>query len=93
MVNVIFVGPTKSLRTACVGCGVEFFSCTGFDDNADDIARGARPGDITICAECGHIQAFDDALVLRELTDDEAVAVAGNPVLVELQKMRKLRKR
>jgi hypothetical protein len=45
-----------------------------------------RPGDVTICIECGHIMAFDGDLGMRPLTDAEMIAVAGDRNIIMAQR-------
>jgi hypothetical protein len=52
--------------------------------------HGPHPGNITICFACGHIMAFANDLTLRELTDEEMHAVAGNPEIIAVQKLRRM---
>lgn len=68
----------------CPGCGTEndmATSATGADK--------PHPGSISVCFRCGHISAFDEALRLRNLTDQEMHDVAGHPVILAIQKARK----
>jgi hypothetical protein len=62
-------------------------NCDKVLDAATAIERGARPkpGDITICLDCGHLMAFGDDLRVRPLTDAEMVEVAGDPRIVAAQ--------
>ena len=46
------------------------------------LAGKPRPGDISICMHCSHIMAFDDNLMLRDLTEAEVVECAGEPELL-----------
>jgi DNA-directed RNA polymerase subunit N (RpoN/RPB10) len=78
------IGETQ--RTApcpCLNCGKLLDSATGIND-----ANAVAPGCITICFSCGHVMAFDDNLMFRELTDEEVIEVAGDPRLVEFSKLR-----
>ena len=47
-----------------------------------------EPGSITICLYCGHLMAFGDGLVLRELTGKEMHEVAGHPDILLIQRLR-----
>jgi len=49
----------------------------------DDEAKPC-PGDITICLYCGNVMAYDDALLLRNLTDDEKNMVAEDKTIQKL---------
>jgi hypothetical protein len=44
--------------------------------------RRPGPGDYSICAYCGHLMVFAEDLMLREPTNAEIDAIAGDPVLV-----------
>jgi len=70
--------------TACLGCGVRIDGAThvGEEDSAPD------PGSITVCIMCGHIQAYDEGLQLRELTLEEQLDVAGDPRILAIQRTR-----
>jgi hypothetical protein len=46
------------------------------------------PGCFTICLECGHLMAFAEDLTLRDLTDAEQIKIAGDPVLLAMQRAR-----
>jgi hypothetical protein len=70
-----------TLDCTCLSCGKRLDRASMI--NGDD---RPSPGDITICGfGCGHIMAFADDLSLRELTDDEIIAVAGDPRIVQMQ--------
>ncbi|PWT75884.1 MAG: hypothetical protein C5B60_04750 [Chloroflexi bacterium] len=65
-------------------------SC-GYHITAGALAFGSNEpneGDISICLKCGHLSAFDANKRLRPLTDDEMIAVAGDPRVIQLQKAR-----
>jgi hypothetical protein len=69
--------------SACLSCGKISDAVTNpLDDD------GPEPGNITICWYCGHIMAFADDLTFRELTSKEAYEIAGDKVLIRLQKAR-----
>jgi hypothetical protein len=38
-----------------------------------------------ICFYCGHVMAFDAALRLRPLTDEEMLEAAGDPRILAIQ--------
>jgi hypothetical protein len=71
-------------RSRCLGCGRKIDGATyvGEEDQAPD------PGDVTVCIYCGHIQAFDDDLKLRELTPVEQLDIAGDPRILAIQRAR-----
>jgi len=70
---------------ACPSCGklIDAYSYPGPEEHR------ARPGDISICMYCGHLMAFANDLTKRELTDEEAHAIAGDPRILALQRARK----
>jgi len=65
--------------------------CTNCDKELDGASSGENPGpdpdDITVCIYCDHVMAFDHQLKLRDLTEDEIAMVAGDPRIIEYQKM------
>jgi hypothetical protein len=63
----------------CLSCGKALDAWTPARDADVEDARTPRPGDFTVCAYCGHLQAFGDDLSFRPLTDDEVVAVLELP--------------
>jgi len=52
-------------------------------DMSDDVEP--RPGDFTVCIKCGHLSTFGEDLRLRDPTDEEAIKIAGDPVLLAIQ--------
>jgi len=67
----------------CLACGVQVDAVTAaFGDHTP------TPGDMTLCLYCGHIMAFANDLRLRELTDAEAHAIAGDRKILAVQKAR-----
>ena len=77
------VTDTEVPLSHCCNCGCEL----DWALNAD----GHYPvaGAYSICADCGHLMMFDEALRLRNLTDQEVIKIAGDPQLLELQKFRR----
>lgn len=75
----------KVPESACPSCGymMDAASCVSRENDGRP-----EPGDITVCIRCGHIMAFADDLTLRDLTDEEAKAVAGDQRLLAIQKAR-----
>lgn len=70
-------------ESICLDCGKRLDCATRL--------RGADapvPGDVTICLNCGHIMVFADDMTLRNPTDAEIVAIAGNREVVAVQKVR-----
>lgn len=76
---------TATKPTPCPSCGKQLDAYTAIKEG-----KKARPGDITLCWYCGHIMAFADDLTVRNLTDDEVVAVAGDRRILAAQKARAL---
>lgn len=70
--------------TVCLGCGSPIDGATnvGEKDSAPD------PDDIIVCIYCGHIQAYDKGLKLRELTPEEQLYIAGDPRILAIQRAR-----
>jgi hypothetical protein len=72
--------------TVCLGCGQRIDGATyvGEGDSSPD------PGSITVCIYCGHIQAYDESLKLRELLPEEQLIVAGDARILAIQRARAL---
>jgi hypothetical protein len=66
----------------CLNCGEDLTGAAPVGGG-----RGPQPGDISMCFDCGHIQAFGDNLVLRQLTSEEVVEIAGDPQVIFASKM------
>jgi hypothetical protein len=79
----VYVGKTTRTPSPspCLNCGKEIDAGTGVGT-----MRKPRAGAIAICFYCGDIAAFDSALHLRPLTDEEIIAVAGDERIITLQK-------
>lgn len=60
-------------KSNCPNCGHTLDASAGLDGVLPE------PGDITVCVYCGHICAYDDDLRLRDLNEQEAYDVAGDP--------------
>jgi hypothetical protein len=71
-------------ENACLSCGQRLNRATKVEGNA----AVPEPGNITICLHCGHLMAFADDLTLRELNDKEAHDVAGDPEILQFQRIR-----
>lgn len=61
-------------ETQCVNCGRTLDCALGEDD--------PRPGDVTLCIVCGHVQAFGEGLRMRALTAAEVIELAGDEQLL-----------
>jgi len=68
---------TRTPSSVCLNCGKRIDGASSVKGN-----RIPSPGDISICAYCSHIMAFADDLTLRELNDEEARDIAGEPTLL-----------
>ena len=78
------VGNSVKIRESnCLSCGYLLDAATPVE-----IDHPPSSGDVTICIACGHIMAFGDELELRELTNEEIKDIAGNPVVLAIQKAR-----
>lgn len=64
----------KQKESACLNCGyiMTHAFCVGEE------AALPNPGDYTLCINCAHLMCFADDLSLRDLTDKEIVAIAGD---------------
>jgi hypothetical protein len=69
--------------SVCSACGHRFDGATCVGANGIP-----KPGDYTICIECGHLMAFADDLSLRELTSDEMHNIAGDERVLAVQRAR-----
>jgi hypothetical protein len=65
----------------CPTCGHAFSAAS----NALDNERGPRPGDWSICIECGGVLAFDASLRPRALTEAEQRAADADPRIRKVQ--------
>jgi hypothetical protein len=79
------IGESRKLPPCpCPSCG------KALDATSEAGGNGApKPGDITLCIYCGHLMAFANDLTLRELTDGEMHAIAGDRRIIAIQKARK----
>jgi 2-keto-4-pentenoate hydratase len=76
------VGESVDIPTSrCINCGteIEMTFVIGHETSHP------HPGDVSICAGCGHIMVFADGLTLREPTAAEAHKIAGDPRLLAAQ--------
>lgn len=63
----------KLVKSHCTNCGKEMDGASGFSHD-----EKPKSGSIGICIACFHIMAYDEALKLRELNDQEIQDVAGD---------------
>ena len=66
---------------SCINCGEEL----GGRTHVELDERAPSDGDLSICAYCGHLRAFDGHGGLRDLTDAEIVSAAGHPGVLKAQ--------
>lgn len=71
---------TSTPSNHCLSCSEIIDAATG--------PGSPSPGDISVCAHCGHVTVFDDNLKLRAPTDAEVIDIAGNPELLAMQSAR-----
>lgn len=71
-------------ESACPSCGKVLDCATAVGSKK---ARPA-PGDFTVCLTCGHLMAFGYGLQLRELTFAEIIAIAADPRILAIQRVR-----
>lgn len=69
---------TETPPSMCLKCGV-WLDCASAEEAVPS------PGDLTICIKCGQTMAFDKHLRLRELTAEEAQAMAGDRRIIAVQ--------
>ncbi len=79
------VGPDQFLALDhCLNCKCQLDACSVINDDGSE--EVPNDGDITICVYCGHVMAFDHQARLREMTDGEARAVAGDARLLAISR-------
>ena len=66
----------------CTSCGHILDAAAGWGDHPP------KPGDLSICIQCGHLAAFGADLRLRELTAKEMWEAAGREDLIAAQRVR-----
>ena len=72
--------PVKITRTPhnhCLACGKPINSAS--PSLPADRRRKPRPGDISLCLDCGHAHIFTNDLTLREPNAIEAADIAADP--------------
>jgi hypothetical protein len=69
-------------KSRCLDCGKLITAASRLDDDRST----PDPGDVAVCIDCGHIQAYADDLTLRPLTDDEMVEIAGDREIIDTVK-------
>jgi len=82
------IGVGDSVRTPednCRSCGK---SLTGAFAVGDIDRKMPKAGDVSLCRYCGHIAVFGDDLKLREPNGEEIREIAGNPLILLMQRIR-----
>lgn len=74
---------TKLPNPKCPACSTVMEGAV--DPTGNEVAK---PGAISLCFSCGHLMAFTETMGLRDLNDEEMLAIAGDPDLIKLQKVR-----
>jgi hypothetical protein len=64
----------------CTACGQTVSGAAAIDDDC-----APEPGDFSVCIKCGHIAAFGDDLLLRDLTPAERIEAADDEQLLAAQ--------
>jgi hypothetical protein len=64
---------TRHVESLCTNCGIVIDAST-----IVGIERSPQPGNIGICMKCSHVMAYDENIKLRDLTDEEVIAIAGD---------------
>jgi hypothetical protein len=69
-------------RSRCLHCGMAL-------DMALDVwgTNPPKPGDATICVECGHLMVFGKKMRLRNPRRAEQIKMAGDPKILAHQKL------
>jgi hypothetical protein len=80
--RVRVITDTKVPPSPCCNCG----KIQGAAANID--GHYPHAGAYSLCLDCGHIMVFDDALRLRNPTEQEMSKIAGDRNLIEMQKFR-----
>jgi hypothetical protein len=84
MKKAIYLGKsTHHTASACLGCGKLLDASLGVGTRSKP-----RTGAVTVCLDCGHLQAYDGKLQLRPLTETEMVEIAGDERIIAIQKAR-----
>lgn len=82
----MIIGPHYGIpKNACLHCGRALDGAICM--NAEKVPIS---GDITVCFYCGEIMVFAEDLHLRKPTDAEIIEIAGNPMILAIQKARQI---
>jgi hypothetical protein len=80
--NKLYIGRTvRYVGSPCLSCGRMLDAATGVGHK-----NKPRPGSISICLTCGHIQAYGAEMKFRDLNDEEIKGIAGNEKILLIQK-------
>jgi len=79
ILNTEFQTTRLSTGCNCLNCGILI-------DAATSVGHKHLPkeGAIAICMICSHIMAYDEKIHLREMTDEECLAIAGDKEILFL---------
>ena len=76
--------PYRVPANACLSWGKKLDAATRVEGDGEK----PEPGSISLCLHCGHMMAFADDMSLRELNKEEAYELAGDPMILEFQRVR-----
>lgn len=75
-------------ESVCTKCGMKPTAASVVNETGKQATPS--PGDATLCIECGHAMVFDDNMMLRDPTAEEAKMLFSDPrVLVAQYAIRK----
>jgi len=69
----------------CLSCGKQLDGATVAKGN---LKTKPKKDDVSVCFYCGHVMVFGSGMKLRDPTKEEAYAVAGDPVILAIQRLR-----
>lgn len=73
---------TRHVSTPCLSCGKPLDSSSMVGPNGETATPSE--GDMTVCLYCRHLMTYNADLSLRNLTGEEIIEVAGEPILVSM---------
>ncbi len=73
---------TRIAESQCLNCGKRLDCATHVGPHQP------KPGDATICLDCGHIMVFAQDMTLRNPTDEEMLTIAGDREILAAQNFR-----
>lgn len=86
------IGKSREVpKSRCPACGESHHMACSING-----IHKPTPGDITICIDCAHVMAFDNNLLLRNLTKEEEAEIESNLLIKQakarilLEKLNKL---